>query len=156
MVTGSNWIKPALVLRSRPHIYPPHVAAARPVHIPFIRRLQDSAREERASASGAQEGLAAAPGLLQGTVATKAVRKSALGLSRRASSLESLAVEYLAAEVPYFLLRAPADVGPFKRGEVIVSAASTVACVGCCSILLTAASTHVVKAACVGCRDTLG
>ena len=74
------------------------------------RRLLDAAREERASESGVQEGLATAPGLLQGTVATKAVRKSALGLSRRVTSLESLAVEYLAAEVPEFLLGAPADV----------------------------------------------
>ena len=88
------------------------------------RRLQDLAREERASESGVQEGFAAAPSPLQGTVATKAVRKSALGLSCRTTHLELMVVEYLAAEVPESLPRAPADVGPIKRGEDIVAAAS--------------------------------
>ena len=74
--------------------------------------------------AGLKKALRPPQDLLQGTVATKAVRKSALGLSRRVSFLKSRAVEYLAAEVPYFLLRAPADVGPIKRGEDIVAAAS--------------------------------
>ena len=101
-------------LRYRPHIV--HINKTPPTRRWSCRRrrrrLLDAEREERVSARGAQEGFAAAPAqdLLRGAVATRAVRNAAPGLFCCETSLESLAVEYLTAEVPDFLPRAPADV----------------------------------------------
>ena len=66
--------------------------------------------------AGCKKALRPPQELLQGAVATRAVGNSALGLSRRTTRLELMAVEFLAAEVLEFLPRAPADVAIPPRG----------------------------------------